>query len=168
MSILVTAHHALVPMLLATVASTSPAPRPAVPFVEVGDVGCHWTMHDKEREKWIRGGIGQGDEDPILDLVDSAFDSWSNSEEHAIEVSAGDSSRRLPATAWASPSDGETPGSIGFYMDADLRQMIGGATSLQIWKGGKAVYSGLLSATPSAAELDSCVRPPKSEDSDEE
>ncbi|HEX8214464.1 MAG TPA: hypothetical protein VF582_03215 [Allosphingosinicella sp.] len=144
-----------------------PPARPAVPFAEYGDVGCYWMMHDP-LEKWIRGSIGLGDEDPILSLVDAAFDSWSNSEHHGIEVSAGGPARRLPATAWASTGDAEGPGSIGFYMNADLRRLIGGATSLQIWKQGRPVYNGLLARTPTAAALDACVRPPKGEGSDEE
>lgn len=144
-----------------------PPARPAVPFAEYGDVGCYWMMHDR-REKWIRGSIGLGDEDPILTLVDSAFGSWSDSEEHRIQVSAGDPARRISATAWAGTGDGERPGSIGFYMNADLRRLIGGAASVQIWKQGKPVYNGLLSATPTAAALDACVRPPKGEGSDEE
>lgn len=144
-----------------------PAARPAVPFVEQGDVGCHWTMHGRG-EKWIRGSIGQGDEDPVFSLVDAAFGSWSDSEEHRIEVSAGDAARRLPATAWAGSGGGDTPGSIGFFLDAGLRRLIGGAQSVQIWKDGRPVYNGSLARTPTAAELDGCVRPPKSEDSDEE
>ena len=117
-----------------------PPARSLVPFVEEGDVGCHWTMHDP-REKWIRGGLGQGDDDPVINLVDAAFDLWSDSEEHMIEVSAGDPARRAPAKAWAGNAGGQTPGSVGFYLDAPLRQLIGGASSLQIWKDGKPVFN---------------------------
>ncbi len=136
-----------------------PAARSLVPYVETGDVGCSWTMHDP-KEKWIRGGIGQGDEEPVFDLVDTAFGSWSDSEEHSIEVSAGDAARRVPATAWAGNAGGQTPGSIGFYMSPELRQLIGSATSVQIWKDGKPVFNAMLAGTPTAAELDACVRPP--------
>jgi hypothetical protein len=48
---------------------------------------------------------------------------------------------------------------IGFYMRPSVRAIVGGATSLQIWKDGKPVYNATLAATPSAAELDACVRP---------
>jgi hypothetical protein len=150
-------------------AAAFPPPRPLVPFVYDTDVDdCVWRMHDKS-EKWIRGGIGRGDEDPMIDFVDWAFHGWSDSERHAIEISVGDPARRLPATAWSTSGGGQTPGSLAFYMDAKLRQMIGGATSLQVWKGGKPVFSTLLANTPTAAQLDACVRPPSDpEHTDEE
>ena len=165
----------LSPLLVAAMLASGAAPaalalppaRSLVPYAEEGDVGCHWTMHDP-KEKYIRGGIGQGDDDPIFDLVDHAFDGWSGDGRHVIEVSAGDAARRLPATAWADSVVDETPGGIGFYMNAEMRKLIGGATSVQIWKDGKPVFNAALAKTPSAAELDACVRPPKTEDSDEE
>ena len=150
-------------------ATPFPPARPLVPFVYDTDVDdCRWDMHDKA-EKWIRGGIGRGDDDPIIDFVDMAFFNWSDSERHAIEVSVGDPKRRLPASAWSSNAGGQTPGSATFYMNAAMRQLIGGATSLQIWKDGRPVFHTLLAGTPSAAELDACVRPPSDPaDTDEE
>ena len=150
-------------------ATVFPPARPLVPFVYNTDVDdCVWDMHDKS-EKWIRGGIGRGDDDPIIDFVDMAFFHWSDSERHVIEVSVGDPKRRLPASAWSSNAGGQTPGSATFYMNAELRKLIGGATSLQIWKDGKPVFHTLLANTPSAAQLDACVRPPSDpEHTDEE
>lgn len=161
---------ALAAVALLSTAATPPFPpaRPVVPFVPEGDIGCYWTMHDKS-EKWIRGGIGMGDEDPMIDFVDRAFYDWSDSEDHLIEVSVGDPNRRLPAKAWAGNAGGQTPGSAAFYMNAEMRKLIGGATSLQIWKDGKPVFNTLLANTPSAADLDACVRPPSDpEHTDEE
>jgi hypothetical protein len=149
-------------MLVAGGAAAEPGPPPArlaVPFVKHGDVDCDWMMRDP-RERWIRGSIGRGDEDPVIGLVDTAFDSWSDGEEHAIEVSAGDPAHRVPATAWAGNAGGQAPGSIGFYMNADLRKLIGGAKSLQIWNGGKPVLNLVFANTPSVEELDACVQPP--------
>jgi hypothetical protein len=143
-----------------------PAARSLVPYTEEGDVGCYWTMHDPG-EKWIRGGIGQGDEEPVFHLVDHAFDAWSDSEEHRIEISAGDPTRRVSAKAWAGSGDDKMPGSVGFYMSPDMRRLIGGATSVQVWKDGKPVSNAVLAETPTAAELDACVRP-FSEHSDQE
>lgn len=148
-------------------ATPFPPARPAVPYVEVGDVGCYWTMHDRS-EKWIRGGIGQGDEDPVIDFVDRAFYSWSDSEEHKIEISVGDPARRVPATGWAGNAGGQTPGSLGFYAGPELRKLIGGATSLQVWKDGKPVFNAALSGTPTTAQLDACVRPPSNPDETDE
>jgi hypothetical protein len=150
-------------------AGAFPPPRPLVPYVydtQVDD--CVWMMHDKS-EKWIRGGIGRGDEDPVIDFVDFAFYDWSDSERHPIEISVGDPAHRLPASAWAGNAGGQSPGSVAFYMDAKLREMIGGATSLQVWKDGKPVFNTLLAGTPTAAQLDACVRPPSDpEHTDEE
>ncbi|HEV2745978.1 MAG TPA: hypothetical protein VGW34_01600 [Allosphingosinicella sp.] len=162
---------ALGAMLLAGAAGPAatafPPARPVVPYVERGDVGCHWTMHDPS-EKWIRGGIGQGDEDPVIDFVDSAFDSWSDSEDHRIEISVGDPARRVPAIGWAGNAGGQTPGSIGFYAGPELRKLIGGATSLQVWKDGKPVFNAALSGTPTTTQLDACVRPPSNPDETDE
>lgn len=154
---------------LQAAAAPFPPARPLVPFVPEGDIGCYWTMHAKGTEKWIRGGIGMGDDDPMIDFVDRAFYDWSDSEDHLIEVSVGDPNRRLPAKAWAGNAGGQTPGSAAFYMNAEMRKLIGGATSLQIWKDGKPMFNTLLANTPSAAELDACVRPPSDpEHTDEE
>ena len=144
-------------------ATAFPPARPLVPFVKTAEVDCDWMMHAKQ-EQWIRGSIGMGDEEPMIGLVDRAFYDWSDSEDHRIEVSVGDPNRRLPASAWAGNAGGQTPGSATFYMNAALRQLIGGATSLQIWKDGKPVYHTLLANTPSTAELDTCVRPPSDPD----
>lgn len=157
-------------LALALIAAPSdfPPARPLVPFSAVGDVGCQWTMHGKG-ETWIRGDIGQGDDDPILSLVDHAFDGHGYAVDIPIEVSVGDPARRLPAKGYASPTgEGDMPGSIAFTMDAPLRALIGGATSVQIWFGGKPVYHALLADTPGKAELDACVRAPSEVHGEEE
>ena len=144
-----------------------PPARPIVPFVKHAEVDCDWTMKDAG-EEWIRGSIGRGDEDPVISLVDTAFYSWSDSEEHAIELSAGDPARRVPASAWAGNAGGQMPGSIGFYLDPPLRQLIGGATSVQVWKNGEPVFNAAWAGTPSVAELEACVRPPSDDHGDSE
>lgn len=158
---------AAAPPAVAPFGAPMPIARPLVPFAKTAEVDCDWMMHDP-REKWIRGSIGHGDGEPVMSLVDSVFYSWSDSEDHAIEISAGDPARRAPASAWAGNAGGQTPGSIGFRMNAELRQLIGGATSLQIWKDGNPVLNAVLAATPSKAELDACVGPPESESTDVE
>ena len=136
-----------------------PEARPLVPFTVEGDVGCQWMMHNKA-EKWIRGSIGQGDEEPILDLVDHAFDGFGYAVDIPLEVSIGDPKRRLPAKGWSSPPQDDLPGSMAFYMGPNIRAMIGGATSVQIWSKGKPIFNAKLANTPGKAELDACVRPP--------
>lgn len=142
----------------AEAAPSFPPARPLVPFVK-DEVYCGWTMHARGKEKWIRGGIGRGDENPMIHFADRAFDGWSDSERHTIEVSVGDSERRLPVSAWSSKGS-KAPGLAAFDMDAKMRRHIGGATSLQIWKDGKPVFNTLLSGTPSAAQLDACIQKP--------
>jgi hypothetical protein len=154
-------------MAVATAAPAFPAARSVVPYEKHKELDCIWTM-SATAEEWVRGDIGQGDEDPVISFVDRAFYSWSDSEMHAIEVSAGDPARRVPASAWASNAGGQTPGSIGRYMTAPLRQLIGGATSLQIWKDGKPVFNAELAATPSVDELNACVCPPSEDHGDSE
>ncbi len=135
---------------------TFPAAFPLVPFVKT-EAHCSWNMHAKGKEKWVRGDIGLGDENPMISFLDHAFDTWSDSEDHKIEVSVGDPKRRLPASAWINRGNRS---SAAFYMDAPMRKLIGGATSLQIWKDGKPVFNTQLANTPSAAELDACTQKP--------
>jgi hypothetical protein len=148
-------------------AAQFPPARSLVPYVATGDIGCSWTIHDP-KEQWIRGTIGQGDDDPVINFVDQTFHDWSDSEDHQIEVSAGDPARRVSVSGWASNAGGQTPGSIGFYMDSGMRRLIGGAASVQIWKGGKPVYHAVLAGTPTAAQLNACVRPPSNPDETDE
>lgn len=133
-----------------------PPARPLVPFVK-SEAYCSWDMHARGKEKWIRGSIGRGDENPMISFLDAAFDGWSDSDQHDIEVSVGDPRRRLPARAWVNRGERS---SAAFYMDAPMRRLIGGATSLQIWKAGKPVFNTQLANTPSAAELDGCIQKP--------
>ena len=147
------------PANVAVAAPAFPPPRSLVPFVKHKELDCNWDMEDVPREKWIRGGIERGDEDPMISFVDHAFDDWSESGRHNIEVSVGDPKHRLPASVWVSKGS-EPPGIAGFYMDAKMRRLIGGATSLQIWKDGTPVFNTLLAGTPSTAELDACIQKP--------
>lgn len=157
-----------VALALVAAPTVFPPARSTVPFAAWGDVGCHWTMHAKG-EKWVRGDIGQGDEDPILSLVDHAFDGHGYAVDIPIEVSVGDPARRLPAKGWASPPGAEDmPGSMALYLDAPLRALIGGATSVQIWFGGRPVYHAVLANTPDKGTLDACVRAPREGHGDEE
>ena len=119
-------------------------------------------------EKWNRGGIVPGDEVPVMHFVDHVFDSWNADQDHQIEISVGDPAERLPLSAWAGGGNAEIPGMIGFDLGGDLRKLIGGATSLQVWKDGKPVYNADLARTPTTAELDACVGAPRDPDLDDE
>ncbi|HEU5481712.1 MAG TPA: hypothetical protein VFU80_01290 [Sphingomicrobium sp.] len=146
-------------LLLTMAAANEPSPaRPAVPFQKHAEVDCDWMMKSPA-EELIRGSIGQGDDDPILYLVDPVFDGWSDTEDHSVELSAGGSGGRAKARAYATHGGG-SPGSLGIYLNAEARQIVGGATAVQVWKDGKPVLNLAFANTPSAAELDACVRPP--------
>lgn len=165
----------LSPLLLAAIltgsaaAATPPFPpaRSLVPYVPGPGSHCYWEMHDHS-EKWNRGGIVPGDEVPVVQFVDHAFDSWDENLDHQVEISVGDPARRLSASAWAGSGNAEMPGMIGFDLNADLRKLIGGATSLQVWKDGKPVYNAVLAKTPTTADLDACVGAPRDPDLDDE
>jgi hypothetical protein len=144
-----------------------PPARSLVPYVPGPGSHCYWEMHDRS-EKWNRGGIVPGDEVPVVHFVDHAFDSWDEDRDQRVEISVGDPARRLPANAWAGRGDAERPGMMGFDLDANLRKLLGGATSVQIWKDGKPVYNAVLAQTPTTAQLDACVGAPRDPDLDDE
>jgi hypothetical protein len=146
--------------LLLALASADQAPpaRPAVPFEKHAEIDCDWMMKSPA-EEWIRGSIGQGDGDPILYLVDPAFNGWSETEDQVVELSVGGSAELTEARAYAVAA-GEGPSALGIYLDEDARKFVGGAEQVTVWKGGKPVLNLAFANTPSAAELDACVRPP--------
>ena len=144
-----------------------PPARSVVPYVPGPGSHCYWEMHDLS-EKWNRGGIVPGDKVPVVHFVDHAFDSWNEDQDHQVEISVGDPARRLPVSAWAGRGNAEMPGMVGFDLNAELRMLIGGATSLQVWKDGKPVYNAALARTPTTAELDACVGAPPDPNLDDE
>ena len=160
----------LAAILIGGAAATTPPFPPArsvVPYVSGPGSHCYWEMHDRS-ENWKRGGIVPGDQVPVVHFVDHAFDSWDENLDHQIEISVGDPARRLSASAWTGSGNAEMPGMIGFDLSAELRKLIGGATSLQVWKDGQPVYNAALAETPTAAELDACVGAPRDPDLDDE
>ena len=57
---------------------------------------------------------------------------------------------------------------FGFYLDSAARQAMSNATRLELSRDGKPVIDLFLSDTPSRAQLNACVPPPKGPNSDEE
>ena len=57
---------------------------------------------------------------------------------------------------------------LSAYLDADARRLVGGATSVQLWRGGKLLVDVPLENTPSAKQLNACVRRDGHDDKDEE
>lgn len=79
-----------------------------------------------------------------------------------------DPRRVADASAWSSSVVGDGERMLGMYLTAAARKAFGGATRIEILHHGKLLADIPLAATPSQAALDACVRPPKTEDSDEE
>ena len=71
------------------------------------------------------------------------------------------------AEGWVSHG-AEKSSMFGLYLDARARRAMAGATRLELSRDGKPVIDLFLSDTPSRAELNACVPPPKGPNSDEE
>lgn len=147
--------------------AAAPVP-PVKPWVVEGDVGCSWWLSGPDGKSHV-ASIGQGDE-LMLSLSHAAFMAWSELERPRVElIFDHDPKRRVVVEGWATHGgEGSTSSSFGLYLDAAARRALGGATRLELRRDGKAVIDLPLAATPGQAELDACVPPPKTEDSDEE
>lgn len=155
-------------LALATVALSAAAPAPVKPWVLDAEVGCNWWLSGPDGKSHV-ASIGQGDE-LMLSLSDAAFMAWSESERPRVELMFNhDSKRRVFVSGWATHGGaGSTSSSFGFYLDAAARRALGKATRFELRRDGKAVIDLPLAGTPSQAELDACVPPPKGPNSDEE
>lgn len=155
-------------LLLCLAAIAAAPPAPVKPWVSQGDIGCRWGLSGPNGKSHV-ASIEQGDE-LMLSLSDAAFLSWSEMERPRVElIFDRDPKRRVFAQGWATHSGaGSTSSSFGLYLDAAARKALSRATRLELRRDGRPVIDLLLAATPSQAELDACVPPPKTEDSDEE
>lgn len=153
---------------LALAASSTPTSPQGQPWVEEGDVGCHWRLSRPDGKEY-HASIGQGDDDPLLTVSEKSFVPFAETERVTLVLRFnGDSKREAAATAWSSSVVGDGERMLGMYLDAAARKAMGGATRIEMLHQGKLLADIPLAATPSQAMLDGCVRPPKSEDSDEE
>ena len=127
---------------------------------------CSWWLSRDDGKRHF-ASIGQGDE-LMLSLSDPAFLSWPDTGRPRVELTFDrDPRRRVTAEGWVTHG-GEESSSFGLYLDARARRAMARATRLELRRDGKPIIDLLLSRTPSKAELDACVPPPKGPNSDEE
>ncbi|HEU5481711.1 MAG TPA: hypothetical protein VFU80_01285 [Sphingomicrobium sp.] len=137
-------------LVLFPVLAAAYEPRPARPaaFEKHAEFDCNWRAKG--------ASIGRGEQSPVLSIVDPKFESWSDNEDHAIELSAGGGSDRVEALSYVIHS-AEKGSTLAIFLDAAARSVVGGARQLQIWKGGKPVLDLAFANTPSAEDLAACV-----------
>ena len=127
---------------------------------------CSWWLSREDGKKHL-ASIGQGD-GLVLTLSDTAFLDWSEEGRPAVELTFDrDPRRRIGTTGWVSKGGGELA-MFGLYLDAPARRAMSRATRIELTRDGKPAIDLFLTDTPSKAELDACVPPPKGPNSDEE
>ena len=127
---------------------------------------CSWWLSREDGKRHL-ASIGQGD-GVVLSLSDAAFDDWSEEGQPAVELTFDrNPARRIKAAGWVSKGGG-SPAMFGLYLDASARRAMAGAKRLELSRDGKPMIDLFLAETPSRAELNACVPPPKGPNSDEE
>lgn len=158
--------------MLASVAAAFAAP--VKPWTAEGDVGCDWWLSGPNGKEH-HASIGTGDDDPVLTISAQAFLPFTEEQTVPLVLRFNrDPKREASAEAWSSSvvganeqgEDGERM--LGMYLRPPARAAMGGATFIEVVHDGKVLTAIPLAETPSQADLDACVRPPKTEDSDEE
>ena len=143
-------------------------PAPVKPWTDEGDIGCRWWLSGPNGRE-LHASIGQGDEDPVLTVAERAFLPFAETDTVPLVLRFDrDPRRQASASAWVSSVVGDGERMLGMYLTAAARKAFGGANRIEILHQGKLLADIPLAATPSQATLDACVRPPKTEDSDEE
>ena len=141
-----------------------PAPAQAVAFSKFAY--CYWRAKEPGAV-YDRVSVEAGDDNPFIVFNDPAFRKWSESARYTIELSANHQPRRVRIRgAWADVVPQLS--TLSAYLDADARRLVGGATSVQLWRGGKLLVDVPLENTPSAEQLNACVRRDGHDDKDEE
>jgi hypothetical protein len=145
---------------------TAPAVNAIKPWVPEPDMDCDWWV-SREDGHSHRASIGQ-DDGLSMGLSDLGFDAWPETNQIRVELIFNhDPERRVSVIGWTTHIS-EAPTMLGFYLDAEARRALGGATRLELLRDGKTIVDMPLAATPSQAELDRCVPPPRTKDSDSE
>ena len=142
------------------------SPADAVAFTK----SAYCTWHAKEPGAiYDQVSIEQGDH-LMIHIDDPVFQSWGDSVDNTVDLSTNHSSRRVRIRdAWTDvtpsswrPSPQST---LGAYLDAAARRLLGSAKSVQLWRRGKLLVDVPLENTPSTKELNACV--PRSSHDDE-
>jgi hypothetical protein len=157
------------PVLLAAMlasGSAAAAPiAPVKPWVLDNDCDCWLSRVDGHSH---RASISRDWANVSMGLSDFAFDPWPQSDAVRVEVMFNhDPKRRVSVEGSISHLSG-APTMLGFSLDAGARRALGGATRIEVLQDGKTVVDLPLAETPSQAQLDFCVPPPRTKDSDSE
>ncbi|MFM9864486.1 MAG: hypothetical protein ACKVRO_12850 [Micropepsaceae bacterium] len=128
---------------------------------------CGWWLSGADG-KSLRASISQGSDGLILTLADPVFRSWSETDRPLVELRFDkQAGRRAIVEGWVSLGD-DAASMFGLYLDGAARKAMDRATMLELSRDGKLVLTMPLAGTPAQAELDACVPPPSSEESDSE
>jgi hypothetical protein len=128
---------------------------------------CGWWLSGADG-KSLRASISQGSDGLILTLADPVFRDWSEENRPLVELRFDkQASRRATVEGWVSLGD-DAASMFGLYLDGPARKAMDRATTLELSRDGKMALTMPLAGTPAQAELDACVPPPSSEESDSE
>ena len=134
--------------------SATSAASPGFSFEKHPEWDCDWAL--RENGGPVRGSIRRSEQSPVLEIFDPAFTGWSEIEEPELELSTGTGARRVEALSYVIHR-AEAGSALSIFLDEDVRPIVGGATRLHIWRGGRPVLNLALSNTPSAEQLAACV-----------
>jgi hypothetical protein len=152
---------ALAPITAAYGSGEPPAVAAGKPIVKSWDEfsPCHWWM---DADDGTNGGsISPGNEGMQFSITDAAFLEWSNSGEHAIELSFdGDPGPRVKGQAWVTHIADTTASAISLELDVAGIAKLAGATSVTLFRNNAAVVTKELAGTPDFAKLEACMPVP--------
>jgi hypothetical protein len=157
-------HAAVAFVALAACGERAPV-QAAMPWKK--ESACGWWLSGADG-KSLRASISQGSDGLILTLADPVFRTWSEEERPVVELRFDrQAGRRATAEGWVSLGD-DAASVFGLYLDGTARKAMDRATTLELSREGKVVLTMPLAGTPAQAELDACVPPPSSAESDSE
>lgn len=151
-------------IVIAGCGETAPA-QAAKPWKKESE--CGWWLSGPDG-KSLRASISQGSDGLILTFADPVFRTWSEEDRPLVELRFDkQAGRRATAEGWVSLGD-DAASMFGLYLDALARKAMDRATTLELSRDGKVALTMPLAGTPAQAELDACVPPPSSAESDSE
>lgn len=130
-------------------------PARAVPLTKSGY--CTWAGKEPGAA-YDRVSISQGDH-LMIAVNDPVFRSWGNSIDNRVQLTANHEAHRVQIRgAWTDVVPGLS--TLSAYLYADARRTLGGAKSVQLWKGRKLLVDVPFENMPTTRQLNACVPPP--------
>ena len=131
------------------------------PIVKAWDeyAPCHWWM---DADDGTHGGsISPANYGMQFSITDAVFLDWSNSGDHAIELSFdGDPGPKIKGQAWVTHVAGTSSSMISLELDAAGIARLAEATSVTLFRNNAAVVTKELAGTPDLARLEACMPVP--------